>query len=189
VRARHERSIELSEELGVEPLVEKMNVGVVALDSGDNETAAALFEDVLAARRRDGYEEGIGIALLNLGVARLELGDVSTAADHFEEAREVMEAIGFEGHIGYAYEGLACVADAREQFEEAARLLGCAQAHLDRAGWSTDYFVADLRAEVGDARARRSARKGSRPPTRQVDRTPDRGIRGSSRCRPPWRGG
>lgn len=43
-RYNHRRSIELAEELGVEPVVQKLNLGVVALDSGDHDEAIALFE-------------------------------------------------------------------------------------------------------------------------------------------------
>lgn len=152
-RMHHERSIDLAEELGVEPLVEKMNLANVALDSDDYETAATLFEDVLAARRRHEDDQGIGIALLNLGVVRFELGDVDIAAAHFEEARRLMEAIGFEGQIGNALQGLACVAGAREQFGEAVRLLARGYAYLDRAGWETGHFASTLVADL-EARAR-----------------------------------
>ncbi len=134
-------------------VVPATNLAVLALDSDDYELAATLFEDVLDARRRHEDDQGIGIALLNLGVARFALGDVDTAAAHFEEARSLMEAIGFEGQIGYAFQGLACVAGAREQFGEAVRLLGCAQVHLDRAGWEDGLFASTLVEEV-EARAR-----------------------------------
>ena len=47
----------------------------------------------------------------------------------------------------------ACVAGARAQFDEAVRLLGRAQVHLDRAGWATDVFASVLVTDV-EARAR-----------------------------------
>jgi hypothetical protein len=66
-RRHHERSFELKEQLGLEPIVEKHNLGVVALDSGDRNAAIVLFESQLDAGRRADNSGGIGWALLYLG--------------------------------------------------------------------------------------------------------------------------
>ena len=158
-RLHHGRSVELAEQLGVEPVVEKLNLGVVALDSGELEEAIALFEDVLAAHRRDGVVEGIGFALLNLGLARYELGDHVAATASFGEARDAFAEIGFWSQHAHALQGLAGVAAAESRYEEAARLLGTAAAKLDEAGWANDGFSPELtraveaaaRAALGDA--------------------------------------
>jgi tetratricopeptide (TPR) repeat protein len=142
----------------VEPVVEKLNLGVVALDSGELEEAIALFEDVLAAHRRNGVVEGIGFALVNLGLARYELGDHAAAAESFEEARDAFAEIGFGSQHAHALQGLAGVAAAESRYEEAARLLGAAAAKLDEAGWNDEFspeltrgVEAAARAALGDA--------------------------------------
>jgi predicted ATPase/DNA-binding SARP family transcriptional activator len=151
---RHlERSVAIAEELGVEPVVEKLNLGVVALDSGDYEAAAPLFEDVLASHRRNGVVEGIGFALLNLGLARRELGEHESSRRDFEEARSCFEQIGFREHVAHALQGLAAAEADEGRHEEAARLLGRARAELDEVGVAEDDFAPRLTEEV-ERRAR-----------------------------------
>jgi predicted ATPase/DNA-binding SARP family transcriptional activator len=135
VRARyhHQRSLELSEQLGVEPVVQKLNLGCVALDAEEYEEAIALFEDVLASHRRHERPAGIGYALLNLGVAHYELGD-EAARQEFEEARASFAEAGFRTQLAYALQGLAATAAKEARFEEAGTLLGEARRELDALG-------------------------------------------------------
>jgi predicted ATPase/DNA-binding SARP family transcriptional activator len=156
-RYHHERSLEISEELGIEPVVEKLNLGVVALDAGDYEAAIRLLEDVLESHRRHERAAGIGFALLSLGRARYEFGDQKAARRDIEEARACFEEVGFRGQVASALQGLAAVEASESRFEQAARLLGQARRLLDDAGQSGDEFgalavstEAQARAALGD---------------------------------------
>jgi predicted ATPase/DNA-binding SARP family transcriptional activator len=135
-RRHHERSLELKVQIGLEPLVEKINLGAVALESGEHEEAMALFEDVVYAHRRDGNAVGIGMVLLNIGRVHHELGDHDASRHAFEEARASFEEVGFRSHVAYALQGLAAAEASEKRFEEAARLLGRARRELDDVGSS-----------------------------------------------------
>src|SRR3954454_6305580 len=94
----------------------------------------ALFEDVVAAHRRDGNAVGIGMVLLNIGRVHHELGDHPASRLAFEEARASFEEVGFRSHIAYALQGLAAAEASEKRFEQAARLLGRARRELDDVG-------------------------------------------------------
>ncbi len=142
------RSIELSVMLGVEPVTEKLNLGITSLDSGDYPAAVELFEDVLASHRRNGSDEGIGFALLNLGLARHRLGDDLAAQRDFDEARERFAGLGFRAHVGHAVLGCAAIEARAGRHAEAARLLGAARAELGAIDWSADDFDPELARQV-----------------------------------------
>jgi predicted ATPase/DNA-binding SARP family transcriptional activator len=158
-RRHHERSLEISLELGVEPVVEKLNLGVVAIESADYETALTLLEDVLESHRRNERPGGIGFALLNLGLVRYLLGEQQESRRDFDEARACFEAIGFRSHVAYALQGLAAAEAGVSRFESAARLLGEARKELDDVGSPEDGFADELvesvkmrsRAALGDS--------------------------------------
>ena len=74
-RRHHRRSIEISEQLGLEPFVQKLNLGTVALDGADSPRRSS-------ARRRSRDRIGetrtsteSALALLNLGVVQYALGE------------------------------------------------------------------------------------------------------------------
>jgi predicted ATPase len=157
-RYHHRRSLELAEELGIEPVVQKLNLGVVALDCGDHEEAIVLFEDVLASHRRHRRPAGIGYALLNLGLAHYELGDHEASRREFEEARECLVDAGLREQLAQALQGLAAAEAHDANFESAARLLGEARKELDDVGTPEGVFAEEmvevvklrLREEFGD---------------------------------------
>jgi len=152
-RRHHLRAMELSEKLGIEPVVQKMNLGVVALDEGDLPEAEAMFDDVLVIHRRNENVEGIGTALLNLGVVHHALGEHEESLRAFEEARVCFEEIGFRAHVAHADQGLAAYAATEGRFEDAAHLLGRARAELDEIGAPEGDFAMDL-VEATKRRAR-----------------------------------
>jgi tetratricopeptide (TPR) repeat protein len=147
-RSHHARSAELKEQLGLEPLVEKLNLGSVAHAAGDLAAAARLFEEVLAIHRRSDTLEGVGLAQLNLGLTRYRLGEHSAAAECFGEALKSFERLGFVAHIAHARQGLAGCAAADGRHLDAALLLGRAALSLAELGWSDDDFDATLASEV-----------------------------------------
>jgi predicted ATPase/DNA-binding SARP family transcriptional activator len=157
-REHHQRSLELAVELGVEPVVQKLNLGIVALDLGEFEEAQELLEDVLATHRRAERPAGIGFALANLGLVRYELGDHEGSRLAFEEARVCFEQVGMRQQVAYTLQGLAAAEAHESRFEEAARLLGEARRELDDIGSPEETFAAVLieetktraRAALGD---------------------------------------
>lgn len=152
-RHHHERALELGDRIGIEPVVPRLNLGLVALDSGDHESALTLFEDVLAAHRRTENIEGIGFALLNLGLVHRELGDHGASRRDFEEAHACFEKRGFRANLAYALQGLAAAEASDKRFENAARLLGRARRELDEVGSPWDKFAPELISET-EAQAR-----------------------------------
>ena len=59
--------------------VAKMNLGSVAFESGDCDSAVELWQEVLAYHRGRNDRGGIAIALLNLGLAAYRLGETAAA--------------------------------------------------------------------------------------------------------------
>jgi tetratricopeptide (TPR) repeat protein len=143
-RRHHRRSMELSEQLGIEPFAQKLNLGVIALDEGDYPEAQAMFEDVLAIHRRNENVEGIGTALLNLGVVHFALREHEASLRAFEEARECFEEVGFRAHVAHAFQGFAAYAASEGRFADAARLLGQARGELDEIGAPEGDFAQDM---------------------------------------------
>ena len=157
-REHHQRSLELAVELEVEPVVQKLNLGIVALDLGEFEEAQELLEDVLASHRRAERPAGIGFALANLGLVRYELGDHEGSRLAFEEARTCFEQVAMRQQVAYTLQGLAAAEAHDARFGEAARLLGEARRELDEIGSPEGTFAAVLieetkqraRAALGD---------------------------------------
>ncbi len=143
-RIHHRRSVELAERQGLAPLAQKLNLAIVALDSGDAEEARTLLQDVLASHRSADNVQGMGFALLNLGVAHHALGDHEASLEAFQEAEERFDAVGFRAHVAHAVQGTAAFEASKERFENAARLLGSARAELDEIGSPEDDFAGDM---------------------------------------------
>jgi predicted ATPase len=147
-RSYHRRSIEIGEQIGIEPVIPMLNLGIVALDSGDYDDARDLFEDVLAIHRRNDTVSGIGFASINLGVVHYALGDHAASLEAFREAHERFEQIGFRAHVAHAVQGFAAYEASEDRFEEAARMLGQARAVLDEVGSPEADFAVDMVAWV-----------------------------------------
>jgi tetratricopeptide (TPR) repeat protein len=147
-RRHHERSMALKEQLGLEPVVEKLNLGAVARDDGDVSGAQLMFEDVLAIHRRNENVRGIGTALLNLGAIHHRIGEHEASLRAFGEARECFEEVGFRAHVAHALQGVAAYAASDGRFEDAARLLGQARGELDESRAPAGNFPQDLVAET-----------------------------------------
>lgn len=145
------RSAEISELLGEEPLLEKINMAAFARDAGDPASAAELARDVLESHRVVGNFEGIGYAAITLGLASCDLGDNASARSHFEEAYNAFTAMGFRVPAGHGLQGLAAVEARAERFVEAANWLGKASVLLDADDWSAETFDPRLVAEAETA--------------------------------------
>ncbi|HYI75140.1 MAG TPA: BTAD domain-containing putative transcriptional regulator [Gaiellaceae bacterium] len=149
-RRHHRRSMEISEQLGLEPFVQKLNLGTLALDDADYPEAQLMFDDVLAIHRRNENVEGIGTALLNLGVVHYALGEHDASLRAFEEARDCFEEVGFRAHVAHAVQGFAAFAASEGRFDDAARLLGEARGELDEIGAPEGDFASEMVAWTKD---------------------------------------
>jgi tetratricopeptide (TPR) repeat protein len=137
-RRHHERSLELKEQLGLEPLVEKLNLGEVAIDAGEYEAALALLTDILGSERRSDYPSTTAFAFLYVGRVHYELEQHEASRRAFEEALVCFEEMGFRSRMAFAIQGLAAAEVLESRFERAARLLGQARRLLDDAGTPED---------------------------------------------------
>jgi predicted ATPase/DNA-binding SARP family transcriptional activator len=143
-RYHHLRSRALSEEMGLEPVVQKVNLGVIARECGDHEEAIALFDEVVAWHRQHENFAKLGVALLNLGLAHYDLGEHAASREDFEEARLWLEKTGLRGSHAHALQGLAAEEAYESRFESAARLLGEARKELDDVGSPEDGFADEM---------------------------------------------
>jgi tetratricopeptide (TPR) repeat protein len=140
--------------LEVHAITAKLNLGSLVLDSGDPAAAVPIFEEALAFHRRQGSQEGIGFGCLNLGQAAYRLGRYGTARERFHEARTAFDSIGFRELAARALQGLAGVEASDGSVDEAARLLGQADAVLEEVGASAKEYDVALVSEVeAEARA------------------------------------
>jgi tetratricopeptide (TPR) repeat protein len=176
--AAHEHFVrvrELAAELGseAEEMTAVINLGEVAYEQGDYDTATAYWSEFLAFWRERESHEGIGLGLLNLGFAALRLGNLDRAADHMREARSHFEAIGFREHIGYTFLAEAAVHLRRNQPEDGAVLLGVALQILEGVGaaaQSVDRTLADetelaLRTALGEEAFEIAVQSGRNSPS------------------------
>jgi tetratricopeptide (TPR) repeat protein len=97
------------------------NLGGVAVMLGENERAAAYFQESLELRRRMGDASRIALSLGNVAEMALQEGKTDEAATMFAEAAEIATAIGDKRHIMFALAGLGRVAYREERWEEAGR--------------------------------------------------------------------
>jgi predicted ATPase/transcriptional regulator with XRE-family HTH domain len=99
-------------------------------------------EDLQAARQHfaqahailDEVGDPTSIPKINLGWVHLRSGDTSAASAAFTEALRRFELVPARHAASYATLGLACTAAAQHDWKRAARLLGFADAELQRCG-------------------------------------------------------
>lgn len=136
----HRRSIELGEQLGLEPVVAKLNIAGIELDLGRNAEARQICDELLEVHRRNENVAGIGFVLLNRGVANHGLGDHEASRSDFEEARACFEEVGMRAHLARVKQGLAAYEASEGRYEAAARMLGEAKRDLDELGVPDNEF-------------------------------------------------
>jgi tetratricopeptide (TPR) repeat protein len=95
------------------------NLGGVMAVLGENERAAAYFEESLEVRRRIGDLSRIAVSLSNVAEMALQEGETTKAATMFAEAAEIATTIGDKRQILGALAGLGQVAYREERWEVA----------------------------------------------------------------------
>jgi predicted ATPase/class 3 adenylate cyclase len=114
-------------------------LGNMALESGETQTARTHFQEKLEAARQVSNPAQECSALACLGTVDLSEGDTDAAADHLKSAlRLVLELRQMDVIFNECLLPLAEVALRRKELARAARLLGATDAARERAGWQLD---------------------------------------------------
>ena len=110
------------------------NLGGIALERGEYAKAASLSEQAYGLFETLEDSEGMAFALVNQGFAALSEKEHDRAIDLLRQALRRLAELEFRDVIGYCFEGLAAVLAFTERPEEAARLLGAAEALRESLG-------------------------------------------------------
>jgi predicted ATPase/DNA-binding SARP family transcriptional activator len=110
------------------------NLGGIALERGEYAKAAALSEQAYGLFETLEDSEGMAFALVNQGFAALSQKQYERAIELLRQALRRLAELEFRDVIGYCFEGLAAVLAFTARPEEAARLLGAAEALRESLG-------------------------------------------------------
>ena len=81
--------------------------GYIALNRGDLDEAAALFEESFRLASEIGTEEGMALALLNVGLASLAMDRHDEALAAYVRGLRLAAGLGYKDWVAYAQEGIA----------------------------------------------------------------------------------
>jgi tetratricopeptide (TPR) repeat protein len=104
------------------------HLGDVVRSQGDYAEAAVVYGESLALFEERGDKHGIAVGLHNLGYIAQHLGDLPQAAARFRDSLLLFHELGYTWSVGDALVGLAGVWGRDERAEQAAHLLGAADA-------------------------------------------------------------
>jgi len=110
------------------------NLGGIALERGEYGKAASLSEQAYGLFETLEDSEGMAFALVNQGFAALSQKEHERAIELLRQALRRLAELEFRDVIGYCFEGLAAVLAFTNRPEEAARLLGAAEALRESLG-------------------------------------------------------
>jgi DNA-binding CsgD family transcriptional regulator len=137
------------------------NWGWTTLLGGDPARATALIEEAvdLARERRRGFMGLLSRPLDNLGWAALLGGELGRAKAQFAENLMLCKERGDTGTLLMSLEGLACVAGAKGDGLQAARLFGAAEALMEKIDYRLvpqeravlEPYRASVRSQLGEA--------------------------------------
>jgi hypothetical protein len=114
-------------------------LGNIALESGETQTARTHFQEQLEVARQLSHPSQEGSALACLGIVALSEGDTDAATAHLVDAlRLALELRQTDVIFNECLLPLAEVALRRNELARAARLLGATDAARERAGWQLD---------------------------------------------------
>ncbi len=146
-------ALDLSRKLGDEFNEARVlgNLGEVARQRGDLKTAEARYEQALHHQRRTGWGQLGAYNLLNLGLLSRQRENVTGAFERYKEALALAHSLEDRETVAYALAGLAGVAGEAGDFQRAARLLGAAEALLEKIGAALEQSERDLMDADADA--------------------------------------
>jgi predicted ATPase/Tfp pilus assembly protein PilF len=104
------------------------NLAMMVYSQGDLGRAAKLTEESVALVRELGARGDVSIGLCNLGWIALLREDIGRAADIYKESLSLSWETGLNLVVQSTLEGFACLAGAKGEAEQTARLWGAAQA-------------------------------------------------------------
>ena len=110
------------------------NLGGIALERGEYAKASSLSEQAYGLFETLEDSEGMAFALVNQGFAALSQKQHDRAIELLRQALRRLAELEFRDVIGYCFEGLAAVLAFTQRPEEAARLLGAAEALRESLG-------------------------------------------------------
>lgn len=145
------------------------NLGVVAVDEGRLEEAAALFEESIALDRRFDNRWGMAQTLCGQAALALARGRADESAALLSEAVEVMGRLDDRPSLIRTLDPLAATASVRGDHLLAARLWGAATTHREEIGEprtvgeaaAVDRHLDVSRAALGSEGFSRAAATGS----------------------------
>ncbi|MCC6191193.1 MAG: tetratricopeptide repeat protein [Anaerolineales bacterium] len=152
-----EQSLAIKQELGLDsPRANTtMNLGLVAGDRGDCAAAYALHQESLAIFRASDEMFGMAAAYGNLGHMATRLGKLAEALAWQVESMRLFSELGDHDGLAECLERLAMLANAKSDFETAARFGGAASMLREKAGTTlAPSEQAEYDREVSAARAR-----------------------------------
>jgi predicted ATPase/class 3 adenylate cyclase len=128
--ALYDESLVLSRESGYKftAAVALLNLGNVHYYQGDGERARELVEEAKAELVALGAKQQIAVCLVTLGLVAFARGDGERAIAFYRESLALYRGLGDRRGIAELLECLASVGAAAKQAEQAARLLGAAEA-------------------------------------------------------------
>jgi tetratricopeptide (TPR) repeat protein len=130
------------------------NLAMVVCSQGDLGRAAKLTEESVAPLRELGARGDVSIGLCNLGWMALLQDDLSRAAEFYRESLSLSWDAGLNPIVQRTLEGFACLAGAKGEAEQAARLWGAAQALHETEGIPRDTdFLAEADARISAVRS------------------------------------
>ncbi|HEY7148383.1 MAG TPA: BTAD domain-containing putative transcriptional regulator [Gaiellaceae bacterium] len=144
------------------------NLGGIALERGEYAKASELSEQAYGLFETLEDSEGMALALVNQGFSALSEHRPERSLELLRDALRRLAELEFKDVIGYCFEGLAAVLALIERAEEAATLLGAAEAlreslgvELAPAEQSTHTETVDVvRARLGEERFSDAWRQG-----------------------------
>lgn len=128
-----------------------LNLGDALVAKGDDARAEAVCEESLQLFQALGDSLSVGICQFSLGLARFHRGLQEAASEMYKRALTVFWEFEYAVGIGCSFEGLAGVAAVDGRVEEAARLLGAAEALFESAGAKLEPGERDLHDSTVDA--------------------------------------
>jgi hypothetical protein len=140
-------------------------LGRIALAGGDRVGASEYLAVALQRQQAIGFSWGLGEALRSLGDLARDSGDLIAAAAHYRESVRTAQQHGDKRLLADALAGVAGVAAAEAQPEQAARLYGAVAALRNQLGTAVESWERAPH-ERGEAAARRPPPGGVRRPPR-----------------------
>jgi tetratricopeptide (TPR) repeat protein len=128
--ARYEESLALFRRLGdTRDIANSLhNLGIVAHAQGNYERAKSLYRESLALLEEVGAKDMAGNVFYNVGITEEAQGNYASAKAQYKAALSLHWEIRFTPQVAVCLALLAGIATAEEQFEQAARLFGAAEA-------------------------------------------------------------